>query len=147
MVPIIDRTGSKVLAFGGRILPLVDDEAGQQQQQQPQNSDFKPPKYLNSPETPVFSKKSILFGHSIAMEEFQSRTKTKKPSPNGASSNSATADPLLIVEGYMDVLALWDVGIKTAVASMGTAISLEQITAAAKMAASNGGMFFAQLIE
>ena len=133
VVPILDRTGGKVLAFGGRILPPPDDDddevEGPQQQQQ---SDFKAPKYLNSPETAVFQKKNILFGHHIVEGEYK-RAKAKK------SSADTKSDPLLIVEGYMDVLSLWDTGIKTAVASMGTAISMEQITAAAKIAAPNGG--------
>lgn len=46
---------------------------------------------------------------------------------------------IIMVEGYMDVLALWDIGIKTAVATMGTAVSLDQVNAAAKLAAAEGG--------
>lgn len=131
MVPIFDRTGQKVVGFGGRILPVYIEEASQ-------SNNFKPPKYLNSPETPVFQKKNLLFGHHIVSEEYKRRS-TKKRGSSSTQSELAARSDLLVVEGYMDVLALWDIGIKTVVATMGTAVSLDQINAAGRMAVANGG--------
>jgi DNA primase len=84
MFPIRDRRG-RVIGFGGRLL-----------------GDGKP-KYLNSPETPVFHKGSELYGL------FEVRTQYKQ------------IPRLLVVEGYMDVVALAQFGIDYAVASLGTA--------------------------
>lgn len=84
MFPIRDARG-RTIAFGGRV--LGDDK----------------PKYLNSPETPVFHKGSELYGLFEAKK----------------SSNKHTQ--LLVVEGYMDVIALAQAGIRNAVATLGTA--------------------------
>jgi DNA primase len=89
MFPIFDTRG-QVVAFGGRLL-----EKGE-------------PKYLNSPETPLFSKGKLLYGYSHA------RDKEK-------------TDPLSIVEGYMDVISLQQAGHKGAVAPLGTALTEDQI--------------------
>ncbi len=64
------------------------------------------PKYLNSPETPVFNKRKNLFGFS--------RLKGKSPGR------------ILLVEGYMDVIGLFGHGVTNAVASLGTALTREQ---------------------
>ena len=90
MFPIRDGRG-RVIAFGGRIL---DD--GQ-------------PKYLNSPETPIFHKSNTLYG---LYEMRQSREKY---------------DHILVVEGYMDVVALAQFGIRNAVATLGTATTIEHL--------------------
>jgi len=92
MFPIQDAQG-RVIAFGGRLL-----EKGE-------------PKYLNSPETPLFSKGKLLYGY------FQAKEK----------SNS---DPLIIVEGYMDVISLQQAGFKGAVAPLGTALTENHILSA-----------------
>jgi len=84
MFPIRDRRG-RVIAFGGRV--LVNEE----------------PKYLNSPETPLFHKGSELYGL------FEARK---------AAQDAGTA---LVVEGYMDVVALAQHGVDNAVATLGTA--------------------------
>lgn len=84
MFPIFDLRGN-VIGFGGRVL------------------DDSKPKYLNSPESPVFSKSHNLYGLNFAKNE-KGRT-------------------LLIVEGYMDVIALHQVGIGNAVAALGTAFT------------------------
>jgi DNA primase len=126
IVPIFDKKGEKVLAFGGRILPSRDEGM-------PQSTGFKAPKYLNSPETLVFLKKNILFGHHMAIDGFQSFKRG-----SNSDRKPSQPDPLLIVEGYMDVLSLWDIGIETSVASMGTALSIEQLSAAAKIAGAHG---------
>lgn len=87
--PIQDAQG-RVVAFGGRLL-----EKGE-------------PKYLNSPETPLFSKGKLLYGYVQAKEK-------------------APADPLIIVEGYMDVVSLHQAGFKGAVAPLGTALTEDQM--------------------
>lgn len=86
MFPIRDTRG-RTIAFGGRV--LGDDK----------------PKYLNSPETPVFHKGSELYG----------LYEVKK--------SSQKFSQLLLVEGYMDVIALAQMGIRNAVATLGTATS------------------------
>jgi DNA primase len=67
------------------------------------------PKYLNSSETPFFHKSQILYNLNRARDHIR-------------KTNTA-----LLVEGYMDVIGLWQQGIKTAVASCGTAVTPEQI--------------------
>ena len=66
------------------------------------------PKYLNSPETPIFSKKRLLYGLSEARESIRRR------------------DRVVLVEGYFDHLALLRAGVTETVASMGTALTPEQ---------------------
>src|SRR6202050_655203 len=90
MFPIRDSRG-RVLAFGGRII-----EQGE-------------PKYLNSPETPLFHKGRELYG---LYEARQARTDFKR---------------LMIVEGYMDVVRLHQAGITYAVATLGTATTQEHL--------------------
>jgi DNA primase len=90
MFPIRDTRG-RIIGFGGRIL-------GQGE-----------PKYLNSPETPVFHKGQQLYGLYEAR-----RTNTR-------------LDRLLVVEGYMDVIALAQHGITHAVATLGTATTREHL--------------------
>ena len=85
MFPIHDRRG-RVIAFGGRVLEKDDG-----------------PKYLNSPETPLFHKGRELYGL------WQVR-----------QANSKIAR-LIVVEGYMDVVALFQYGVTQAVATLGTA--------------------------
>ena len=84
MFPIMDRR-NRVIAFGGRVIGEGE------------------PKYLNSPETPLFNKSGEMFGL------------------NHALSAARAADKILVVEGYTDVLALFQYGIKYAVATLGTA--------------------------
>lgn len=84
----------RVIAFGGRAL---DPEARA--------------KYLNSPETPLFHKGSVLYNFTNA---------------RGAAADDK--QPLIVCEGYMDVIALWGAGIKRAVAPLGTALTEDQLT-------------------
>src|SRR5207245_1896998 len=84
MFPIHDSRG-QVIGFGGRV--LSDGE----------------PKYLNSPETPLFSKGRELYGLFLA---------------RGAIRDAGT---VVVVEGYMDVVALAQHGVEYAVATLGTA--------------------------
>ena len=87
MFPIIDLRGS-VIGFGGRVL------------------DDRKPKYLNSPDTPVFKKTHNIFGLNIA--------KNQKD------------DSLILTEGYMDTISLHAAGFKTAIATLGTALTSDQ---------------------
>jgi DNA primase catalytic core len=125
MVPIFDAGGKNVIAFGGRILPSLE--------QGNENSDFKPPKYLNSPESLVFHKTDELFGLHAAKDAVQEqKAKAEQDSQRLPGS-------ILIVEGYMDVITLWEAGIRESVACMGTALTLEQLASAAKAAGTMGG--------
>ena len=90
MFPIRDRRG-RVIGFGGRVM-------GQGE-----------PKYLNSPETPVFHKGKELYGLWEAQQALRK------------------FDRLLVVEGYMDVVALAQFGIRYAVATLGTATTPEHL--------------------
>ena len=90
MIPIKDIQG-RVIAFGGR--SLTDDE----------------PKYLNSPETPLFNKGKTLF----ALDQ--------------AKSSIRSFDKVIVVEGYFDAIALHSAGITNTVASLGTAFSESQL--------------------
>ena len=96
MLPIRDIRG-RVIAFGGRILG-----AGE-------------PKYLNSPDTPLFDKGRTLYN-------------IDKASPPSRNSGR-----IIVVEGYMDVIALAQAGIGEAVAPMGTALTEHQIERLWKM--------------
>jgi DNA primase len=90
MIPIFDSQG-RAIAFGSRT--LGNDE----------------PKYLNSPETPLFEKGKTLF----ALDK--------------AKGSIAKEDRAIVVEGYFDAIALHAVGITNAVASLGTAFSQDQL--------------------
>jgi len=87
MFPIFDVIGN-VVAFGGRVL------------------DDSKPKYINSPETPLYTKGRHLYGLNFARQ-----SGSKK---------------VIIVEGYMDCIALHQRGITWAVAALGTALTIEQ---------------------
>jgi len=125
MVPIWDESGTQVLGFGGRIVPAPESDDGPSKN--PQRG-FKIAKYLNSPESDVFLKRKILFGQHLAKSALLKAVGSKTSTP-----------PLLIVEGYMDAMSLWNAGIRNVVASMGTAISLEQLELAARIAGTRGG--------
>jgi DNA primase len=106
MFPILDRRG-RVIAFGGRIIqksgegsPALDSGA-----QDARKSDG--PKYLNSPETPLFHKGRELF----ALWQVKQA--------------NANLQRIVVVEGYMDVIALHQVGLPIAVATLGTATTPE----------------------
>lgn len=90
MFPIRDHRG-RVLGFGGRVL------------------DRSEPKYLNSPETPVFQKGRELYGL------YEARQRQRRIAR------------LLVVEGYMDVIALTQFGLPYAVATLGTATTSDQL--------------------
>ncbi len=91
MFPIRDRRG-RVIAFGGRVIDPEDK-----------------PKYLNSPESPLFHKGRELYGL------FEARQAARH------------IERLLVVEGYMDVVALAQHGIRNAVATLGTALTSDHL--------------------
>ncbi len=103
MFPIRDPRG-RCIGFGGRILP--DAAEGKDNQGK---SAKKPAKYLNSPETPLFHKGQELYGL------FEAR-RALRDIPR-----------LLVVEGYMDVVALAEAGIRYAVATLGTATTADHL--------------------
>ena len=90
MFPIRDRDGHMV-GFGGR---AIGDAV---------------PKYLNSPQTPVFDKSSLVYGLDLARDAIR------------------TAEEVVVVEGYMDVIAAHQFGFANVVASMGTALTEAQV--------------------
>lgn len=91
MFPIHSDTG-RLIAYGGRV----------------RKSD-KQPKYLNSPETPIYRKHSVLFNLHRARRAMR-------------QENMA-----VLVEGYMDVIGVWRAGISNTVATCGTALTTQQI--------------------
>ena len=88
MLPVIDVRGD-VVGFGSRVIDKTE------------------PKYMNSTETPVYSKRRVLYGLNLAK-------KTKRPN-------------MILCEGNLDVVTLHQAGFDNAVASMGTALTTEQI--------------------
>jgi DNA primase len=90
MIPIEDVDGH-VIAFGGRVIG-----AGE-------------PKYMNSPESPVYTKGNNLYGLSRTREAIRQ------------------AGFSLMVEGYFDLIALWSAGIQNVVATLGTALTRAQV--------------------
>ena len=90
MIPIKNASG-RVIGFGGRVL------------------DDSNPKYINTPATPIFDKKSVLFGLSIA------------------SKGIRDDNFVVVVEGYLDVITAHQFGFKNVVASMGTALTDNQV--------------------
>lgn len=91
MFPIQNETG-KVIAFGGRAL-AADDE----------------PKYLNSPETPIYKKREVLYNLHRAKDAIRKE------------------DRAVLVEGYMDALGVTAAGFGPVVASCGTALTTQQV--------------------
>ncbi|MEQ8738832.1 MAG: DNA primase, partial [Hoeflea sp.] len=92
MFPISDARG-RTIGFGGRTL----DPEGK-------------PKYLNSPETPLFHKGDVLFNF----------VRARKPAFDTGT--------VLVVEGYMDAISLYAAGVKNVVAALGTAITERQVS-------------------
>ena len=90
MIPIKNSNG-RVIGFGARVL------------------DDSNPKYINTPSTPIFDKKSVLFGLSVASKAIR-------------EDNS-----VVVVEGYLDVITAHQFGFKNVVASMGTALTANQV--------------------
>ena len=90
MIPIKNSNG-RVIGFGARVL------------------DDSNPKYINTPSTPIFDKKSVLFGLSAASKAIRDD------------------NTVVVVEGYLDVITAHQFGFKNVVASMGTALTANQV--------------------
>ncbi len=97
MIPIRDHQG-RVCAFTARQTELTPDD-----------DPAKDAKYVNSPETPVFTKGNLLFNL------------------DRARSNVGEGRPFVMVEGQLDALRCWSVGLKTAIAPQGTSITESQL--------------------
>ena len=111
MFPVMDRRG-RIVAFGGRALPehlRIPDQGG-----------YIPAKYMNSSDTPLFHKGGMLYGESHARQA------------------AIEGQPLLVVEGYIDVMACFKAGYRGAVAPLGTALTEEQILLLWKMIPDDG---------
>ncbi len=93
--PIFTPTG-KVVAFGGRT--IIDQE----------------PKYLNSPDTPIYTKGKLLYGWNFTKDAIREQGE------------------IILVEGYTDFLALLQAGIPNAAASLGTSLTSEQVMQASR---------------
>jgi DNA primase len=91
--------GKRIAGFGGRILPGLYDP----------DREKRSPKYLNSPETEVYKKSKTLFG---------------LPQASKSIRESGT---VYLVEGYVDVIGLWRVGVENTVATCGTAATEDHI--------------------
>jgi DNA primase len=92
LFPIFDA-GGRAVAFGGRILPARDGAGAP-----------AGPKYMNSPETPIYSKRRTLYGL------------------NWAKGDVVESGEAIVCEGYTDVIALFGIGLRRAVATCGTAL-------------------------
>jgi len=97
MFPIFGLTG-KVIAFGGRTLVGAE------------------PKYLNSPETPLYSKGKVLYGLNLTKDAIRDKNE------------------LILVEGYTDFAALFQAGFTHVVASLGTSLTSLQVSLAQRFA-------------
>ncbi len=98
IIPIFNLS-QKPIAFGGRTLKKGE-----------------PAKYINSPETALYSKSNVLFNLNFAKDAIRE------------------ADSVFVVEGYFDVISLWQAGIKNVVASSGTAFTPQQARLLARFA-------------
>jgi len=92
MFPIFSPNG-RVIGFGGRVM----------------NNEEKTAKYINSPESKIYSKRKTLYGLYHSKDEIR------------------RLDKAILVEGYMDVISLFQGGVKNVVASSGTALTEEQV--------------------
>ncbi len=97
MIPIRDHQG-RVVAFTARQLELT-----------PKDDASHEAKYVNSPETPIFTKSNLLFNL------------------DRARSHAGEGHPFVLVEGQLDALRCWSVGLKTAIAPQGTSITEGQL--------------------
>ncbi len=92
--PILDER-NRIIGFGGRLMPTAEQG----------DTTKKAPKYLNSPETPLYEKSKVFYGMPHSLAQLRS---TKEA---------------IIVEGYFDVIGLWQAGVRRALATCGTALT------------------------
>lgn len=105
----LDRSGRLVDRFRGRIMFPIRDIKGRVVAFGGRQFTSGEPKYLNSPETPLFKKSSTLYNLHNARQEIIKR------------------DRVLVVEGYTDVIALHQEGVRYAVATLGTALTEDHL--------------------
>lgn len=98
IIPIRDIQG-KVVAFSGRQTATT-----------PHDDPAREAKYINSPETPIFKKGQLLFGLDQARKALKD-----------------SEWPFILVEGPLDVMRLWEAGVKTALAPQGTGMTVHQV--------------------
>lgn len=98
--PISDIVG-RIVGFGGRLLPLAQEPTA--------TGGYVLPKYLNSPDSVLYKKGSVLYGLSQAKDAIQRRSR------------------VFVVEGYIDLLSLVQCGQAETVAVLGTALGAEQL--------------------
>jgi DNA primase len=102
------KEGKNIFKFSGRVLFPIRDQFGDIIAFSGRDFCGELPKYINSPETPIFKKGGVLYNLDKA-KGFVSNTKT-----------------LYVVEGYFDVMRMWSSGYKNVVSSMGTAFTKDQ---------------------
>lgn len=104
MFPVSDTSG-RVIAYSGRILPLAS------------NAEYKPDaaKYINSPETALYSKSHVLYGYDLAKQSIRKWNCS------------------ILVEGQMDVVLSHQAGYTNTIAVSGTALTVEQLSLLARL--------------
>ncbi len=102
------RDGKNIFKLAGRVLFPICDQFGEVVAFSGRDFLGEQPKYINSPETPIFKKGNILYNLDKAKE------------------HSLAAKVIYVVEGYFDVMRMWSEGYKNVVSSMGTAFTTEQ---------------------
>lgn len=100
MFPIHDLSG-RCIAFGGRVLPAAERQSAER--------GFHLPKYVNSPETPLFQKRRNLYGIDLARDE------------------ARRTGWVAVVEGYTDVIAAHEAGLANVVGTLGTALGDDHV--------------------
>lgn len=103
--PIIDSRG-RCVGFGGRVIPNLNETASANSREK------NVAKYINSPETEIFIKNHQLYGYNLVRR---------------GGIRESTIKDVILVEGYMDVIAMHQAGFTSAVAPLGTSISETQI--------------------
>lgn len=95
----------RIAGFGGRVIPSPADR----------DSKTTIPKYINSPESPIYHKSKILFGLPQALMALREK------------------GSIYIVEGYLDVISMWQVGVKNVVATCGTALTVDHLSKVSRL--------------
>ena len=114
------QTGRIYDRFRGRVMFPIRDHLGRLVGFGGRVLGDEKPKYLNTPETEAFKKGELLYGLNFA------RSAAQQASPDGGGE-------LIVVEGYMDVLAMHQAGFETAAATLGTALTAEHATLLARL--------------
>ena len=113
--------------FRGRVMFPIRDHLGRLSGFGGRVLGDEKPKYLNTPETDAFRKGELLYGLNLAREAL-------KDSPSGGD--------LIVVEGYMDVIAMQQAGFMGAVATLGTALTAEHATLLSRLGVAGLSLMF-----